>query len=211
VYTCTDCLVLRTSVDTVPHYAMQGHYEEGRYRLGRLAASLHKAGTSSSNTSSTSSSSDSSSSITITEDTAMGYAPYNLQSLNTPGSLGRIVLVHSPRVKPVSGVFTLVLGAPTAVRYSVSVRAALAVTAESAVHRGLQCAAAAVSAGAAAAAEAEAARASQVLSQRKLRIVSTAFGYACYWCCNALYCTSAVLYSTMSITAVAQHACTNRL
>jgi hypothetical protein len=149
---------------------VQGHYEEGRYRLGRLAASLHKANT---NSSSSSSSTSSNSSATITDNTAIGYAPYNLQSLNTPGSLGRIVLIHSPRVKPVNGVFTLVLGAPTAVRYSVSVRAALAVTAESAVHRGLQCAAAAVSRGAAAAAEAEAARASQVLSQRKLRIVST--------------------------------------
>jgi hypothetical protein len=182
--------MLSTSADTVLYYAMQGHYEEGRYRLGRLAASLHKADTSSSS-SINSSNTGSSSTTTITEATAIGYAPYNLQSLNTPGSLGRIVLIHSPRVKPVSGVFTLVLGAPTAVRYSVSVRAALAVTAESAVHRGLQLAAAAVSAGAAAAAEAEAARASQVLSQRKLRIVSAA---CCSHTCAALALHCIVLY-----------------
>lgn len=66
----------------------------------------------------------------------VGYSPYEMQSPNLPGSLGRLVIVHRPRAQPLHpGKFQLVVGCASNTRYSIIVactyaKAALAVVDE---------------------------------------------------------------------------------
>ena len=94
----------------------QGDYTGKGYELGRLAASLFR--------------------LPDREDkkakekgklifpTPVGYAPYNLQSPNTPSGLGKLVIFHYPRDQPLRpGWFQLVLGSAANTRYSIEVTA----------------------------------------------------------------------------------------
>jgi hypothetical protein len=52
----------------------------------------------------------------------VGYAPYPLQSPNLPESLGRIVILHRPRARPLRpGTYRLVIGAASTTKYTVEV------------------------------------------------------------------------------------------
>ena len=52
----------------------------------------------------------------------IGYAPYGLQSPNLPDTIGRLLIVHRPAVRPLlPGRFRIVVGAAAPTRYSVEV------------------------------------------------------------------------------------------
>ncbi len=50
--------------------------------------------------------------VTTCREQPVGFAPYSLQSLNTPESIGRVMIFHQPRVQPVrEGMFQVRPGA----------------------------------------------------------------------------------------------------
>jgi hypothetical protein len=54
----------------------------------------------------------------------VGYAPYDLQSPNLPEHLGRVVILHRPKSRPLRpGFFQLVIGTASSTKYSVEVTA----------------------------------------------------------------------------------------
>ena len=99
-------------LDITVSIVFQGTFGTRGYRLGRLAASLFRL------PDSRSTDNDESSLLPR----AVGYAPYELQSPNLPDSMGRIVIIHRPKLRPIPpGGFQLILGAASSVKYSVEV------------------------------------------------------------------------------------------
>ncbi|CAM9119144.1 unnamed protein product, partial [Phaeothamnion confervicola] len=82
----------------------QGNFEKHGYRLGRLAANLYRLP-------------PPPKAPTLQKHDAVGFAPAVLQSLHTPGSMGRIMIFHRPARGPIwPGTFRLVAGAASRVR-----------------------------------------------------------------------------------------------
>lgn len=95
----------------------QGVFSTTGYRLGRLAASLFRLPPESSmNTKN--------GMTTHVMPLAVGYTPYDGVSPNLPDSLGRIVIVHKPKQRPIPpGTFQLIIGAASTTVYSIMVHA----------------------------------------------------------------------------------------
>lgn len=107
-----DMHVLDFTVSIVYH----GCFGQKGYKLGRLAAGLFRLSKSAVGDSTTSSNTTTSVPIPV------GYAPYNLQHPNLPDALGRIVLTHSPQIKPIpAGSYQIVLGAASVTKYTIQV------------------------------------------------------------------------------------------
>ena len=105
-------------VDVTVSIVFQGDFGSKGYKLGRLAAGMFR----------------------LPSDkpgggpalpTPVGFAPYAMQSANLPGSLGRIVILHKPREKPLKPgtKYQVVVGVASATRYSLEVTAKSAVDA----------------------------------------------------------------------------------
>jgi hypothetical protein len=131
------------ALDITVSLVYKGDFAGKGYRLGRLAAGLFRLppddptakyrGKSSSSTASA---------PPIPE--AVGYAPYHLQSPNLPDSMGRVVLVHRPRTRPLPpGTFQIVVGAASNTKYSLEVSCSVGKTAlpivDEAVTQARQC------------------------------------------------------------------------
>eukprot|EP01040_Poterioochromonas_malhamensis_P013046 gene13046-14311_t len=95
----------------------QGNFTTHGYKLGRLAASLFRLPDEQQH------SGDGSSALPI----PVGWSPYESCSPNLPHSLGRLVIFHKPKEKPISpGNFQIVIGAAAATKYSIEVIAKVA-------------------------------------------------------------------------------------
>ncbi|CAM9235500.1 unnamed protein product, partial [Ectocarpus fasciculatus] len=109
-----DSRVLEICVSVI----FQGTFSEKGYRFGRIAAGLFRLRT------------ESGSAGTATPPRPVGYAPYDLQAPNTPDSMGRIVLIHKPQIRPIEpGSFQIVVGCAAYSKYSVHVACVYAKTA----------------------------------------------------------------------------------
>lgn len=88
----------------------QGTFSEKGYRFGRIAVGLFRL-------------QDEKGEGGITNPPRpVGFAPYDLQSPNTPESMGRIVIVHRPQLRPIQpGTFQIVIGCAAYSKYSVHV------------------------------------------------------------------------------------------
>jgi hypothetical protein len=105
----------------------QGNFTTHGYKLGRIAASLFRLP-------------DTEPGATEAEAGGLpipiGYSPYDLCSPNLPHSMGRILLFHRPKDKPIKpGTFQIVIGSASVSKYSIEVvakyaRAALPVVDE---------------------------------------------------------------------------------
>ena len=68
----------------------------------------------------------------------VGFSPYSMQSPNLPESLGRIVILHKPKRKPIQpGVFQIVIGVASGTKYSIEVTAKIAKAALPVVDAGI--------------------------------------------------------------------------
>eukprot|EP00981_Chlorochromonas_danica_P003055 scaffold607_cov160-Ochromonas_danica.AAC.28 len=95
----------------------QGVFSTTGYRLGRLAASLFRLPPESSMN-------KKNATTTHIMPLAVGYTPYDGVSPNLPDSLGRIVIIHKPKQRPIpAGTFQLIVGAASTTVYSVMVHA----------------------------------------------------------------------------------------
>lgn len=111
-------------LDILVTVTFQGVFGKKGYRLGRLAATL----------------------LQLPRDSddnplpkPVGYAPYHLQSLNTPESLGKISILHTPRNRPLqSNEFQITVGAVTAVTYTIVVTSKVAVVASQVLNEALE-------------------------------------------------------------------------
>ncbi|CAM9245524.1 unnamed protein product [Discosporangium mesarthrocarpum] len=82
----------------------------------------------------------------VTAPQPVGFSPHSLQSLNTPDTMGRVMILHQPRVLPIrEGTFqarqkdeNLVVGGGSRVRYSAMVMAIMASDAETVFQRSLE-------------------------------------------------------------------------
>ena len=92
----------------------QGRFGDKGYKLGRLAAGLFRIPDEHDNHANP---------IPV----PIGYSPYNMQSCNLPESMGRIVIIHSPKRKPIKpGHFQIVIGVASDTNYSVHVSCKIA-------------------------------------------------------------------------------------
>ena len=102
-------------LDLTISVVFQGVFGPRGYRLGRLAVQLYRIP-----------SDEEKANDTDAQPQALGCAPYELQILNTPDALGRIVIHHKPRRIPVEpGTFQVVIGAAAASKYSIQVHGTL--------------------------------------------------------------------------------------
>ncbi|CAM9623526.1 unnamed protein product, partial [Sphacelaria rigidula] len=109
----------------------QGNFEEAGYRLGRLAAGLYRMPPCASQEVKTDGEAilggEANTGHSVGLPQPIGFSPHYLQSLNTADTMGRIMIFHQPRVQPVrEGLFQLVIGAASRVRYSATVTALVA-------------------------------------------------------------------------------------
>ena len=103
-------------IDVTVSIVFQGDFGTKGYKLGRLAAGMFR----------------------LPDDkggsalpSPVGFAPYAMQAPNLPGSLGRIVLLHKPKEKPLKPgtKFQVVIGAAAATKYSIEISSKCAVDA----------------------------------------------------------------------------------
>lgn len=95
----------------------QGNFGTKGYKMGRLAASLFRL---------PDEKDPNSSPLPL----PVGYCPYHLQSPNLPELLGRVVIIHRPRQRPIKPcIFQLVVGCASNTKYSIQVSARYAQTA----------------------------------------------------------------------------------
>lgn len=90
----------------------QGTFGTRGYRLGRIAAGLFRLPDT-----------DRSGGVKASAlPVPTGYAPYDLQCPNLPDQMGRIVIVHKPKSRPIpAGSYQIVLGAASTTKYSIEV------------------------------------------------------------------------------------------
>lgn len=107
-------------VDMTVSIVFQGDFGTKGYKLGRLAAGLFLLPDETR-----------SSSNGAVVPIPVGFSPYAMQSANLPGSLGRIVIIHKPREKPIrpGNKYQVVVGVAASTRYSIEVRCNCAVDA----------------------------------------------------------------------------------
>ena len=92
----------------------QGTFSEKGYRFGRIAVGLFRL-------------TDEKSTSGACPPKPVGYAPYELQSPNTPDSMGRIVIIHKPQIRPIPpGSYQIVVGCAAYSKYSINVRCVFA-------------------------------------------------------------------------------------
>lgn len=104
-------------LEIIVSIVFQGAFSTRGYRLGRLAASLFRLPQGTNNDSSA---------MPI----PVGYAPYASQTPNLPEAMGKILILHRPRARPLKpGEFQIVLGAASSVKYSIEVSCKYAQTA----------------------------------------------------------------------------------
>ncbi|GMH66094.1 hypothetical protein TL16_g04355 [Triparma laevis f. inornata] len=112
-------------LDLTVSVVFQGVFGPRGYRLGRLAVQLYRMP-----------SEQDKKNDPGAQPQALGYAPYELQILNTPDTLGRVVIVHKPNKIPVEdGTFQVVIGAAAASKYSIQVTGTLGEDAETVLNR----------------------------------------------------------------------------
>ncbi|GMH74329.1 hypothetical protein TrST_g7101 [Triparma strigata] len=112
-------------LDLTVSVVFQGVFGPRGYRLGRLAVQLYRMP-----------SAEDKKKDPLAAPQALGYAPYELQILNTPDTLGRVVIVHKPNKIPVEdGTFQVVIGAAAASKYSIQVSGTLGEDAETVLNR----------------------------------------------------------------------------
>jgi len=110
-----DARVLEITVTIV----FQGNFANKGYKLGRLAAGLFRLPDEKDKSGHASA---------IPE--PVGYAPYSMQSPNLPEALGRCVILHRPKHKPIKpGAFQIVIGVASSTKYSIEVNCKVAQTA----------------------------------------------------------------------------------
>jgi hypothetical protein len=123
------------ALDITVSIVFKGDFVGKGYKLGRLAAGLfrlpneqeklhgrHKGGSKASRSAASNHSHSHSGSHAPAVPEPIGYAPYHLQSPNLPGAMGRLVLLHKPRIRPIApGTFQIVVGAASNTKYSVVV------------------------------------------------------------------------------------------
>lgn len=108
-----DARVLDITVSII----FQGNFATKGYKLGRLAAALFRLP-------------DERNKDASPMPEPVGYAPYSMQSPNLPEHLGRVVILHRPKKRPLRpGFFQLVIGTASSTKYSVEVTARIAMAA----------------------------------------------------------------------------------
>jgi len=101
-------------LDLTVSIVFQGNFANKGYKLGRLAAALFRLP-------------DERDKNAAPMPEPIGYAPYSMQSPNLPDNLGRCVILHRPKRRPLKpGLFQLVIGTASSTRYSVEVTARIA-------------------------------------------------------------------------------------
>lgn len=102
-------------LDITVSIVFQGVFGPRGYRLGRLACQLYRIP-----------SDEEKKNDSDAQPQALGFSPYEMQILNTPDALGRLVIYHKPRRIPVEpGTFQVVIGAAAASKYSIQVNGTL--------------------------------------------------------------------------------------
>lgn len=108
-----DARVLDISVSIV----YQGSFTTKGYRLGRLAASLFRLP-------------DDKDKNSSPLPSPVGFAPYSAQVSNLPDAMGKILILHRPRARPMKpNAFQIVVGAASNTKYSIEVTCKYAQTA----------------------------------------------------------------------------------
>eukprot|EP01038_Epipyxis_sp_PR26KG_P004789 gene4789-6716_t len=108
-------------LDLTVSIVFQGDFSQKGYKLGRLSAALFRLPPDSKTTVS-----KYISALPI----SVGYSPYKLQSPNLTNSMGRLVIIHKPKIRPMRpGTFQIVIGAASATKYSIEVTCKYAQTA----------------------------------------------------------------------------------
>lgn len=101
----------------------QGSFSTNGYQLGRLAASLFRLPATVPGDELNQSKNQNFNHFFNKEvPISVGYSPTNLISLNTPNSLGKIVIIHAPEEVPITPTsYLIVIGAASRVKYSIEV------------------------------------------------------------------------------------------
>jgi hypothetical protein len=111
------------ALDITVSIVFKGDFAGKGYRLGRLAAGLFRLppeGVGHSRHGNRSQNGSVASAPPIPE--PVGYAPYHMQSPNLPDAMGRLVILHRPRVRPLApGTYQIVVGAASSTKYSIEV------------------------------------------------------------------------------------------
>ena len=117
-------------LDITISVVFQGVFGPRGYRLGRLAVQLYRI------PSEKDKENPADGKKGLAAPQALGYAPYDMQILNTPDALGRIVIHHKPVKIPVeAGTFQVVVGAAAASKYSIQVTGTLGEDAKGVLNR----------------------------------------------------------------------------
>jgi hypothetical protein len=116
-----DSRVMEFSVSII----FQGGFSQKGYKLGRLAAGLFRL---------PDEKDPNASPVPI----PVGFSPYSMQSPNLPESLGRVVILHKPKRRPIlPGYFQIVIGVASGTKYSIEVSAKIAKSALPVVDAGI--------------------------------------------------------------------------
>lgn len=101
-------------LDLTVSILFKGDFGGSGYKLGRLAAGLFRLPPTDNNANSG-------------LPQSIGFAPYDLQSPNLPNAMGRLIILHKPKIRPLeSGTFQIVIGAASNTKYSIEVSSKVA-------------------------------------------------------------------------------------
>jgi len=96
-------------LDITVSIVFQGNFANKGYKLGRLAAALFRLP-------------DERDKSANPMPVAVGFSPYQMQSPNLPETLGRVVILHRPKRRPIkAGFFQIVIGVASNTKYSIDV------------------------------------------------------------------------------------------
>ncbi len=105
-----DQKVLEVTVSII----FQGNFANKGYKLGRLAAGLFRLP-------------DERDKNANPMPVSVGFSPYSMQAPNLPESLGRVVILHKPKRRPIKpGFFQIVIGVASNTKYSIDVTCKIA-------------------------------------------------------------------------------------
>jgi len=96
-------------LDITVSIVFQGNFANKGYKLGRLAAGLFRLP-------------DERDKSANPMPVSVGFSPYQMQSPNLPETLGRVVIMHRPKRRPIkAGFFQIVIGVASNTKYSIDV------------------------------------------------------------------------------------------
>lgn len=96
-------------LDITVSIVYQGTFGTKGYKVGRLAAALFRLP---------------SAKHSFSTPQPIGFSPYDMQSSNLPESLGRVTILHQPKIRPiVPGPMQIVVGSASTTKYSIEVSA----------------------------------------------------------------------------------------